>query len=232
VAFKATGRSPLDYLGKFLQDHEASGWTPADVVYVLKTAAREILPAAQLARRCMQLELFADWVVHKELDRSPQGNDAIATIAETLAQFDDHGEGANRWCEERLNNVISFGTLRLDLLAVCRRFALPEASFASWEAWQHFAVCLAFEVSGRPIALRDRGNNAKPAKARVSVSGMPPGRLPESVELICVEDDAVKGGPWWWAVTLEDTTRILVQVLFGGYRPEDFPVPANWRSPL
>lgn len=36
----------------------------------------------------------------------------------------------------------------------------------------------------------------------------------------------------WWQVKTADTTVIVVQALLGGFRADDFPTPAGWRSPF
>ena len=77
-------REPVGHLREFLAQRQAGVLQAHDVVYVLKTAAREILPGTGFAGRCAQLGLFSDWVVHDEIDRSPVGQAAIAAIAEAI----------------------------------------------------------------------------------------------------------------------------------------------------
>ncbi|MGA7742436.1 MAG: hypothetical protein WBP56_01205 [Polyangia bacterium] len=193
------------------------------MVYVLKTAAREILPANNLAGKCKHLELFANWVVHDRIDRSPLGADALVKIAEALSK-QGTGDRDIKWLEEEVNEALSFGNLRLDLVAFCRHFDLPDSTFIAWEAWQLFALALAFEVSGREISISDRVKNARAAMANVP---MLEEHRPTALRL-AVDREMRK---CWWLIKLP-VAEVQMQVLFGGFRMSDFPTPVGWRSPL
>jgi hypothetical protein len=220
-------RNPIKSLRVFIDERVGRPLGAHDVVYVLKTAAREILPAAGLSGRCPQLEIFAHWVVHHELDRSLLGDEAIAMIAEA---FPLHGyEGRDeKWLEEQVNDGISFAKLRLDLIAVCRRFEVSEEIFSTWDAWRRFALPLAEEVSGKPVRV---GQRSKMARERIENAGLPLEHRPQSVSLLHVEDPPARINGWFWEVQLP-TGRVLVQLLLGGFRQTDFPVPLGWQSPL
>lgn len=198
---------------------------PHEVAYILKVAAREILPAAGLDGRCQQLRLFADWTLHEEIDRSATGQAAIATIAEAVSR---HGESGcdNKWVEEQFNNAVSFGTLRLELLAVCQRFEISDELFSSWEIWQRFALPLALELSGRWIRLGD-GPHARAAKRRIESTSLPEPHRPQRLTLGFDPQGKAR-----WCVQTAGNVFILVQVLFGGLRSEDVPAPEGWQSPL
>jgi hypothetical protein len=211
-------RDAIGYLRTFLAERESRRLEPQDVVYVLKTIAREILPHS--FPKCDQLSLFTDWAVHNELDRSHAGQAAIATIAEALPL---HGQGGrdNKWLEEAINDTISFGALRLELLKVCQHLGLPETIFATWESWQRFALPLAFEISGRPVRLGSK--TSKAVKGRIAASGLPPQHQPGSLRLVL--DTSTNGRAWWQIET--DVANVNVQVLYGGFRPADFPTPTQ-----
>ena len=210
-------RDPIGYLNTFIAERESRRLEPHDVVYVLKALAREVAPRASSLKR-NQMSLFADWVVHGELDRSPEGQAAIATIAEALPL---HGQGGrdDKWIEEVVNDAISFGALRVELLQACHHFGLPELLFGTWESWQRFALPLAFEVSGRRIVLGSKASKA--IKGRVAASGLPPHHQPCSLRLVL--DTSANGRAWWQIETPVATVNI--QVLYGGFRPADFPTP-------
>jgi hypothetical protein len=222
-------RDPVQYLRQFITERIGIALAPHDVVYILKTAAREILPAGGFKGRCPQLELFSDWTLHDELDRSTAGQAAIARIAEALPL---HGEGGrdNKWLEEEVNGGISFWGLRLELLAVCRRFNLPEDMFTTWDAWQRFALPLAFEVSGRPVRLTHSGKAAKETKDRIAKVGLHADHQPNTLTVIRIEGDQHMKG-LQWEVKLP-AAKVIIQLLLGGFRMSDFPTPAGWRSPL
>jgi hypothetical protein len=223
-------RDPIRYLRVFMGERVRQALGPHEVVYIVKTVAREILPTANLEGTCPQLGLFADWVVHDELGRSSAGQAAIARIAEALPL---HGQGGRdeKWLEEEVNGGISFAALRLELLAACRRFDLPDYLFTSWEAWQRFALPLAFEVSGRPVLIPSNGKRGKEARERIAASGLPSEHQPHTLTLVHVDDDGglIKG--WWWEAEMP-VGKVLVQLLLGGFRPSDFPEPAGWRPPI
>jgi hypothetical protein len=131
------------------------------------------------------------------------------------------------WFEEQVNDAASFRSLRLDLMAVCRFFDLPDALFANWESWKRFALPLSFEVSGRPIRLGQRGRGAKEAAKRVESVSLHEDHRPQSLTLGLDAE-----GKRWWLVTTTGLAHIQVQVLFGDFRPTDFPVPPGWKSPF
>ncbi|SRR6266542_668887 len=223
-------RDPIEYLKVFIAERVGRALEPHDVVYILKTTAREILPTARLKGKCPQLELFSDWTVHSELDRSPAGQAAIARVAEAFLLHGKNGRD-NKWLEEEVNGGISFSALRLELLAVCRHFHLRDDIFSSWEAWQRFALPLAFEVSGRPVILGQNHKAAKDAKDRISRSGLHPDHQPHTLTLLHFEDADKHVNGWRWeAKALAGS--VVVQLLLGGFRMSDFPVPADWRSPM
>lgn len=219
-------RDPIQCLRQVLAGREAGGWQMQDVVYVLKTAAREVLPAYNLRGRCASLELFSDWVVHEQLDRSPKGAEALVEIAKALPL---HGTGGrdNGWLEEVVNRALSFSALRLDLVGFCRHFNLPEVVFTEWERWLGFAVSLAFEVSGHPISISEKAGRVKAAQAAMSQVPLAQQHRPTSLRL-AVDQEARK---CWWLVQLP-VAEVQIQVLFGGFRPSDFPTPQGWTSPL
>lgn len=222
-------RDPTSYLRQFIAERLERPLSPHDVVYMLKTMARELLPAADLKGRCPMIELFSDWTVHDKLDRSTAGQAAIARVAEA---FPLHGQDGrdNKWLEEEVNGGISFWKLRLELLAVCRRFELPDGMFTTWDEWQRFALPLAFEVSGRPVQLGRDGKGAKSARARISRSGLHPDHQPHTLALIRIEGDGPVKGLQWEAKFAMGT--VIVQVLLGGFRLTDFPTPAAWIAPV
>jgi hypothetical protein len=223
-------RDPTKYLKQFITERVGRALAPHEVVYILKTAARELLPAAGLKGKCPQLELFSDWSVHNELDRSPAGQAAIARIAEAIPLYGEGGRD-NKWLEEEVNGGISFWSLRLELLDVCRSFGLPDDIFATWAAWTRFALPLAFEVSGRLVRLGAQATKAtKAAKDRIAKSGLHPDHQPNTLRLVHIEGDKHQNG-FHWEVGLPAAT-IVIQVLFGGFRLGDFPTPAGWQSSL
>jgi hypothetical protein len=218
-------RDPVTYLRQFLLASEQTDVTPADVAYVLKTMARELLPTCPRGRqRCPQLGVFGDWMSHDQLDRSAEGQAALATVAEAMPLHGTEGRD-NKWLEERVNHGVSFGALRLELLATARRFGLPETWFASWEKWQKFGWLIAFEVSGRHVLLGARPGAA--ARQRIANTALDPRHRPTRMTLVIGSDNSL-----WWRIETEDTTVLMVQVLLGGFRPDDFPTPARWRSPF
>ena len=223
-------REPVQYLKQFIAGRVGRVLEPQDVVYILKTASREILPNAGLRGRCPQLELFSDWTAHNELDRSAAGQAAIARIAEALPYHGQDGRD-EKWLEEEVNGGIAFWTLRLELLAVCRRFGLPEQMFTTWEAWQLFALPLAFEVSGRPVRLGQHGKAAQSAKDRISKSGLHSDHRPHTLTLVHIEQAGPQTAGWRWQIE-SPNVKVLVQVLLGGFRLGDFPTPPGWQSPL
>jgi hypothetical protein len=212
-------RDPIGYLGTFLGERQSCALQPHDVVYVLKTLAREISPLVSSLKHD-QMSLFADWVVHGKLDRSKEGQAAIATIAEALLQHGEVGRD-NKWIEEVVNDALSFGALRVELLQACQHFGLPESLFATWESWQRFALPLAFEVSGRRIRLGSKASRT--IKGRVAASGLPPHHQPCSLGLVL--DTSVNGQAWWQIET--PVAMLNIQVLYGGFRSADFPTPAS-----
>ncbi len=223
-------RDPVSYLCQFIGERQALALAPHDIVYILKTVAREILPAAGLNGRCPQIELFSDWMVHNKLDRSTAGQVAIARLAEAMPLHGQPGRD-NKWLEEEVNGGISFWALRLELLAVCRRFNLPDSMFTTWDAWQRFALPLAFEVSGRPVHLGQDGRAAKSARDRIGKSGLDPDHHPHTMTLIRIEgDEPVKG--LQWEAKLSNGVIVIIQVLLGGFRLTDFPTPVGWVSPV
>jgi hypothetical protein len=211
-------RDPVSYLRSFLSERESRRLHPHDVVYVLKTAARELLPSAGM-QKCKQLSLFADLAVHNELDRSAEGQTAIAAIAEAIPFHGQPGRD-NKWLEAAINDAVSFGGLRHELLTVSQQFGLPDFFFSSWESWQQFALPLAFEISGRPVSLGTK--TAKTVKARIATSGLPSHHQPRSLQLLL--DTSTNGRAWWQIET--DVAMLRIQVLYGGFRPSDFNVPA------
>lgn len=224
-----TSRDPIAFLGELLRTTEHREVTPVDVVYVLRTMARELLPKVPHGRRCCpQAVLVGDWIVHERLDRSAPGQAAIAVVAEALSRHGSNGLD-NKWLEEQVNRGVSFGALRLELLAIARHYRLPETWFASWERWQLFGRSLAFEVSGRPVVLPlgGVGAAAEKARARIRRTALDSGHHPAAMMLTLGSD-----GRLWWQIKTADTTVIVVQALLGGFRPDDFPTPAGWRSPF
>jgi hypothetical protein len=218
-------RDPAVYLGQVLLATEQRALTPADVVYVLKTVARELLPKCpEGRRRCPQVAVFGDLIVHEQLDRSAEGQAALATIAEAMPMHDGDVRD-NRWLEERVNSGISFGALRLELLAVARHWRLPDTWFASWDRWQRFGSTLAFEISGRHVSMGARAGAA--ARRRMTETTLDPRHHPARMTLVIGSDKST-----WWRIETEDTTVLMVQALLGGFRPDDFPTAAGWRSPL
>ena len=210
-------RDPIGYLNTFLAERESRRLEPHDVVYALKALAREVAPQASSLKRD-QMSLFADWIVHGELDRSAEGQAAIATIAEALPLHGQEGRD-NKWIEEVVNDAISFGALRIEMLQACQHFGLPEVLFETWESWQRFALPLAFEVSGRRIRLGSKAS--KTINGRVAASGLPPHQQPCSLGLVL--DTSANGRAWW---QIESPAGMLnVQVLYGGFRPADFHRP-------
>jgi hypothetical protein len=223
-------RDPVECLRAFIAERAQTSLGPHEVAYIVKTTAREILPAANLKGTCPQLDLFADWVVHNELNRSGAGQAAIARIAEAFSLHGQEGRD-EKWLEEEVNGGISFSSLRLELLAACRRFDLVDDFFTSWEAWQRFALPLAFEVSGRPVVISSAGKAGREARERVVATGLPTEHQPHTLTLIHVEDDGSPIRGWWWEAQMP-VGRVLVQLLLGGFRASDFPVPAEWRPPI
>jgi hypothetical protein len=220
-------RDPVEHLKEHLLKCQSADPSPADVVYVLKTAAREILPTAGLEKKCAQLEIFADWVVHDEIDRSPAGAAALVKIAEAIPLHGTDVRHDNKWLEEVVNDDLSFWRLRLDLLALCRRFHLPEGMFATQNEWHRFALPLAFEVSGRPVSISPvHGGAIKVARERLAQGPLPPEQRPTNIRVV-----GETPAKWWWEIKTP-TAGIVVQVLFGSFRPIDFPTPPGWASPL
>jgi hypothetical protein len=219
-------RDPRSYLRAFLQDRQGRELHAHDVVYILKTAAREVLAAEGLQNRCEQIGVFADWVHHDAIDRSPAGARALANIAESVPLHGVDEKHDNKWLEEGVNNDVSFWKLRLELLAFCRRFQMSEGMFTTAEAWHQFALPLAFEVSGRPVSIDpNRGGAVGQARARVDVSATPTAYRPARVT-IAAEDPR----KWRWIIETMNSTKIVVQVLFGSFRQGDFPTPRGWVS--
>jgi len=181
-----------------------------------------------MEKRCEQIGVFADWVLHDAIDRSPAGARALANIAESVPLHGVDETHDNKWLEEVVNNDVSFWKLRLELLAFCRRFQMSEGMFTTPEAWHRFALPLAFEVSGRPVSIHSRhGGEVGQARARVDVSATPNGYRPQ--RLTIAAEDPQK---WRWIIETKNSTKIVVQVLFGTFRGSDFPTPPGWVSPL
>ena len=218
-------RDPGTFLAQFLNDARTRVLGPADVVYVLKTVARELVSGAGMRGKCPHMELFTDWTVHGEIDRSPVSQNAIAAIAEAIPL---HGTGGrdNKWLEDVVNDAVSFGALRLELVSACRRFQLPEEFFTSWTFWQRFAIPLAFEVSGRRIALGDRASASKAARNRIAAVSLEPAHQPSTLAIVVWQEKH------WWRVETTDGTSILIQALLGEFPSTDFPTPPGWASPL
>jgi hypothetical protein len=209
-----------------LKEHEKAQLGPHHVAYILKTVQREVLPAHGLSEKCPQLRLFTDLTLHEELDRNPLGYEAIAKFAEAIPLHGKDGRD-NKWLEEIINSGLSFSLLRLDLLAVCKQFSLPASRFETWESWQSFALPLSFEISGRPIRLLPGGGARKDATSRVQQSIPIQDHQPASITL-CIDAHEKR----WWNVETSGKIRMLIQVLFGGFRPIDFPHPEGWVSPF
>ena len=221
-------RDHRSYLRAFLQDRQDMDLHPHDVVYVLKTAAREVLPEEGMEKRCEQLGVFADWVLHGAIERSPAGARALANIAESIPLHGLDEDHDNKWLEEVVNNDVSFWKLRLDLLAFCRRFQMPDGMFTTPEAWHRFALPLAFEVSGRPVSIHaSHGGAVGRARAQVDASATPSAFRPERLTIA-----AENPQKWHWVIETRNSTKIVVQVLFGSFRHSDFPTPPGWISPL
>ena len=105
---------------------------------------------------------------------------------------------------------------------------MSEQMFKTAEAWHRFALPLAFEVSGRPVSIHASHCGAVgQARARLDVSGTPSGYRPE--RLTIAAEDPQK---WRWIIETKNSTKIVVQVLFGTFRESDFPAPPGWVSPL
>lgn len=225
-SFVLQSRDPVAFLAEHLRGAATRTLGAVDVAYTVNTIARELLPAAGFVGLSPQLRLFSDWIVHDKIDRSPAGQHALATIAEAIPQHGTEGHDET-WLEEQLNDAVSFGALRLELLAACRWFRLPEDMFTSWDSWQRFAVPLAFEVSGRRIVLGMNTRASKEARARIDATSLDPVHRP--VNLMIVFDADWK---FWWRIETTGGVAIVIQTLFGGFRSEDFPVPPGWESPL
>jgi hypothetical protein len=63
----------------------------------------------------------------------------------------------------------------------------PDDMFTTWDAWQRFALPLAFDISGRPVRLRRKGGAAQTARERISKSGLHPEQHPHTLKLVRVE---------------------------------------------
>ena len=221
-------RDPVAYLRAFLQERQGTELLPHDVVYILKTAVREILAAENLGGQCEQLGVFADWVVHDEIDRSAAGARALANIADAIPLHGTDSTHDNKWLEEVVNADLSFWKLRLELLAFCRKFDMPEGMFTTPEAWHRFALPLALEISGRPVSMSaTHGGSVRQARDRLAAAALPAAHRPASLRIV-----AETPQKWRWLIELSDTTKIVVQVLFGTFRGTDFPTPQGWVSPL
>ena len=220
-------REPVGYLRQFLQERQAINLGPHEVVYILKVAAREILPAAGLGKKCQQLEVFADWISHNEITRSPAGAGALVKIADAVSLHGSDDQHDNKWLEEVVNDDLSFWKLRLDLLALCRKFELPDGMFTTPDAWHRFSLPLAFEVSGRRVSISaDQGGRIRDARCRLAQSVLDKAHRPMSLSII--GDTQHK---WWWEIQTS-AAPIQVQVLFGSFREADFPLPHGWASSL
>jgi hypothetical protein len=116
--------------------------------------------------------------------------------------------------------------LRLELLAVCRRFDLPDHLFLTWDGWKRFFMPLAEEISGRVMTV-DELPGLRKKLLDAPVQG---GRTLETVRLlVAVNWPEV---PYWWSFEANDTTKIVIPVRFGERELKDGPTPSGWVSPL
>jgi hypothetical protein len=198
-----------------------------EVVYVLKAIGREILPAAQLDGSCPTIRWFTDWCLHHRLDRTRAGGEALIAVAEAIPLHDDRDPAHdNDWITGVANDGISFTHLRLELLAACRKFDLPDHLFLTWEGWRHFFVPLAEEISGRPVSV----DEVKTLREKLQNTTIEGGRTLEEVTLVIATN--IPSHPYWWSFTANDKTKILVPVWFGERELQSGPTPPGWVSPL
>jgi hypothetical protein len=198
-----------------------------EVVYILKAIGREILPVAGLEESCPTISWFTNWCLHHRLDRARDGGDAMIAVAEAIPLHDDRDPAHdNDWITGVANDSISFTQLRLELLAACRRFDLPEHLFLNWEGWRQFFVPLAEEISGRPVTVTEVKKLWQKLQS-VTIEG---GRTLEEVTLVIATN--MPRHPYWWSFTANDTTKILVPVWFGERELQSGPTPPGWVSPL
>jgi hypothetical protein len=224
-------RDPIEMLRSKMTLWGARGLKHEEVVYILKTAAREILPAAGLQGRCRNLETFATWCLHDRLDRTQLGGEALVAIAEAVPLHDDNSkEYNNEWLGNVVNGDLSFHLLRLDLLAFCRQFNMPDGLVMSWEGWKRFALPLAEEISGRPVSISDTDGNKRirALRERLQSAILGPGYTLRSIKLALFSDLPFQHG---WCI---ETTGpvIVVATWFGELQMRDSPVPKDWVSPL
>ncbi len=84
-----------------------------EVVYILKTIGREILPAAGLEEACPTISWFTNWCLHHRLDRVRAGGDAMIAVAEAIPLYDDRDPAHNNdWITGVANDSISFNQRR------------------------------------------------------------------------------------------------------------------------
>lgn len=198
-----------------------------EVVYVLKTIGREILPSAGLEKVCPIIRWFTDWCLHHRLGRVRAGGDALIAVAEAISVHDAHDPAHdNDWLTGVANEGISFSELRLELLAACRTFDLPDHLFLNWEGWRHFFVPLAEEISGRPASVVE----IERLQERVRNAPFAGGRTLENVSLVIATN--IPNHPYWWSFEASDTTKLLVPVWFGERELQAGPTPLGWKSPL
>ena len=198
-----------------------------EVVYILKSIGREILPRAGLDNHCPMIRWFTDWCLHHQLDRTRAGGDALIALAEAIPLHDVHDPAHdNDALTGMANEHISFHRLRLELLAACRKFDLPDHVFLNWEGWRRFFVPLAEEISGRPVTVEEM----KVLREKLRGVTLAGGRTLENVRLVIATN--LPAQPYWWAFQTNDATSILVPVWFGERELMTGPTPAAWINPL
>jgi hypothetical protein len=107
-------RDPIEMLRSKMLQWSGRRLEHEEVVYILKTAAREILPASGLQGRCPRLETFATWCLHDRLDRSQLGGELLVAIAEAIPFHDDNDpHHNNEWLGSIVNGDLSFHLLQL-----------------------------------------------------------------------------------------------------------------------
>lgn len=121
----------------------------------------EDLPSAQRARFAL-LRFYADWTVHKTIDRSAEGAQILVRIHEVVAKHSRASD--NSTFARELSDVLAIDDLRDQINALFARYEYATDAF-SQSRWAQIVPWLAEIVSD------SRGAGGRPARSYEGTSG-------------------------------------------------------------
>lgn len=129
-----------------------SSWSEDSILRAM-SSFRHIIEEKGIQKEYEYLNLYCNWTLHPEIDKSSKGFDILQSLSNAFTEHNSNPNGP-KWIGDQVIESLSLHKLKEDIERFCDELKINKELISSKEGWEQFVTFLIInELQNKPIKI-------------------------------------------------------------------------------